>query len=261
MPAHDDEHITWPTASNLITREATRLQNPLTSRERARRDEAVLFREVALWTSMLVQNTKKIVVYLLDVEGKNMSGRECLLRATLVGYLVEVTQIYSVYGLPCSIHDDEFLQFSAQLSQLLRTADPSVPFYTRDRYPLLTNLTNLVYHSVSDHLGRPEPTPALKLPFERNLHRDHSAKWLRSALHQLTNGDTLQRRFPYAFVYGTFLEISGGTWIGANRRQLNIYLSHDVRRLILAHRRTILLEDSLFPDFGHRSRESEWHGI
>ena len=161
MPAHDIERITWPAASNLITREVTRLHTTLISREWTRRGKAVLFRDVALWSAMIVQNTKKILIYLLDVEGKDLSGRECLLRATLVGYLVEVTQVYTVYGLPCSIYDDEFLQFSAQLSQLLQRTDPSIPYYTRDRYPLMTNLTNLVYHSVSDHLGRPVPAPSL----------------------------------------------------------------------------------------------------
>ena len=255
MSSHDGVRIAWSTAFNLINKGVARLRRSPISHEQERHGEAVLFRDVSLWSAMAVNTTKKILIYLLDVEDRELSSRERLLRGILVGYLVEVVQGWVVFGPPCATNDAQFFQFAGRLSQLLRRTDPSIPYYSRDQYPVTLNLTRLIRHSVADHLGRPTPKPVLELPHKHDRNRGWVAEWL----HQLVDGDTVQRRFPYAFVYGTFIEVTEDTPVGINRRQLNTYLNPDIRRLILMYRHTILMEDSPFPDFGQGSREMEWH--
>ena len=82
------------------------------------------------------------------------------------------------------------------------------------------------------------------------------------ALRNLTSGDSLNLCFPYAFLYGTYREITAGTRVGLNRRRLEIYLNADVRQLFLRHKRTLLVEDSVdFPDFGVCAPDLDWHTL
>ena len=68
MSSFNDEHMTWTTAYDLINREIIRLQSMSTTREQQRYGEAVLLKEVAFLSAMMVKTVRKILTYLKRVE-------------------------------------------------------------------------------------------------------------------------------------------------------------------------------------------------
>ena len=120
MSSHDDGHMTWTTASDLIIREINSLQSTPTSREQERYGEAVLLKEMAFLSAMMVKTIRKILTYLKHVEHTDLGRRENLQRGVMTCYLAECVQVWTVYGLPCTAHDAEFLYLSRRLTELLR---------------------------------------------------------------------------------------------------------------------------------------------
>ena len=75
-----------------------------------------------------------------------------------------------------------------------------MPFYCRDSNPLLLGL---LYHIRWAVLGQHVQQPDLILPYQGNEGRSNTVAWMYRALCNLTGGDSLNRCFPYAFLYGT----------------------------------------------------------
>ena len=189
----------------------------------------------------------------------DLSSREHFQRGVMSCYLAECVQVWTVYGLPCMAHDAEFLYLSRCLTELLRGCDLSMPFYCRDSNPLLLGL---LYHIRWMVLGQHGQQLDLMLPYRGNKGRGNTVAWMYRALRNLTSGDSLNLCFPYAFLYGTYREITTGTRVGLNRRRLETYLNADVRQLFLRHKRTLLVEDSAdFPDFGTCAPDLDWHAL
>ena len=259
MSSFNDDHMTWATAYDLINKEISRLQSMSTTIEQQRYGEAVLLKEVAFLSAKMVATVRKILTYLKHVEHMDLGRRENLQRGVMTCYLVECVQVWTVYGLPCTTRDAEFLYLSRRLTELLHRDDLPTPYYCRDSNPLLLGL---LYHIRWVVLGQHAQRPNLVLPYQGNEGRSDTAAWMYRALCNLTGGDSLNRCFPYAFLYGTFSDITVRTQIGLNRRRLEIYLNADVWQLLLRHKRTLLVEDSVdFPDFGVRAPDLDWHAL
>ena len=64
----------------------------------------------------MVRTVKKILTYLESVEAMDLDNKERLQRGVLICYLVECVELWTVYGLPYTEHDSEFLFFSTRLS-------------------------------------------------------------------------------------------------------------------------------------------------
>ena len=259
MSSHDDGNMTWAAAYDLIIREINRLQTMPTSREQQRYSEAVLLKEVALLSSMMVKTVRKILVYLQHVEYFDLSSREELQRGILTCYLAECVQVWTVHGLPCMANYPEFLDLSERLAEVLHLHDPSAPPYRRDSNPLMLGLLSHIRWAV---LGQCVWQPDLMLPYRGNEGRGRAAARMYRALCNLTCGDTVNRYFPYAFLYGTYLDITTRTQVGLNRRHLETYLHEDVRQVFIQHKRALLMENSAdFPDFGKCAPDMNWHAL
>ena len=230
-----------------------------TTVEPQRYGETILLKEVAFLSAKMVATVRKILTYLKHVEHMDLDERENIQRGIMTCYLVECVQVWTVYGLPCTTHDVEFLYLSRRLTELLHRDDLPTPYYCRDSNPLLLGL---LYHIRWVVLGQHTQRPNLVLPYQGNKGRSDTVAWMYRALCNLTDGDTLNRCFPYAFLYGTFSDITVKTPIGLNRRRLEIYLNTDVRRLFLHHKQTLLVGHSIdFPDFGVHAPDPDWHAL
>ena len=156
-------------------------------------------------SAMMVKTVRKILTYLKHVEHMDLGRRENLQRGVMTCYLAECVQVWTVYGLPCTAHDAEFLYLSRRLTELLRGCDLSTPFYCRDSNPLLLGL---LYHIRWMVLGQHGRQLDLMLPYRGNKGRGNTVAWMYRALRNLTSRDSLNLCFPYAFLYGTYREIT-----------------------------------------------------
>ena len=260
MSLRDRRNITWTAALDLLNREINRLQSMPVSENQVRYSEAVLLHEAAYLSAVIVKTIRKILIYLKHVEHMSLSRQEHLQRGVMTCYLVECVQLWTVYGLPCVANYSEFLYLSECLPELLQRYDPSTPFHRPDKCTLLLGLLSRIKLAT---LGRDiRPQTDLMLPYRGDAGRNRTAAYMYRALRNLTCVDTVNRCYPYAFLYGTYRELTAGTRVGLNRRRLETYLHADVRRLFLQHKRAIVMEDSLdFPDFGECAPDMNWHAL